>query len=66
MDEKFSYAEVQIMLDAIEVWVEEKETLYDALLPSDPFRDELSHFLYIAQMLQKKLRKVSRSFEKKK
>lgn len=65
MDENFSYQELQIMLDAIDIWIEEKERLYEVLLPNDPLCDELSHFLYVAQMLRKKLRKISRSIEKK-
>lgn len=66
MNETFSYDEVKIMLDAIGVWVKDQDKMYDMLLPNDPFRDELAHYLYTAQQLQKKLRKISRSLEKTK
>lgn len=66
MTEAISYTEAKIMLDALELWIEDQEELYKALLPNDPFRDDVSHFLYTAQMLQKKLRKMVRSHEKSK
>ena len=66
MTTELSYAEAKIMLDALELWIEDQEELYNALLPNDPFRDEHAHFLYVAQMLQKKLRKMVRSHEKSK
>ena len=66
MTEAISYDEANIMIDALELWINEQEELYKSLLPNDPFREDVSHYLYTAQMLHKKLRKMVRSHEKSK
>ena len=66
MTEAISYDEANIMIDALELWINEQEELYKSLLPNDPFREDVSHYLYAAQMLHKKLRKMVRSHEKSK